>query len=105
MIITRKTIWATTYLDTTGDSTADSLVFEGTSTTIYVGSSVYVNSGDTRKGKTYHWDGTNWIASQEKTKVNQYPLFELYDSNGVISLLKKYSCLAEALKRLVFFIP
>lgn len=33
-------------------------------------------------GKNLHWDGENWIQSQQKTKANQAPLFELYDLNG-----------------------
>lgn len=34
-------------------------------------------------GKDLHWDGVEWIISQQKTKVNQSPLFNLYDMNGV----------------------
>lgn len=37
----------------------------------------------TYAGKNLHWDGSNWIQSQQKTKANQAPLFELYDLNGV----------------------
>ncbi len=32
--------------------------------------------------KNLHWDGASWIVGQNKTKVNQAPLFELYDLNG-----------------------
>ena len=35
----------------------------------------------TYAGKNLHWDGSNWLVSQLKTKVNQSPLFELYDLN------------------------
>ena len=37
----------------------------------------------TYKGETRHFDGDGWVISQTKTKVNQAPLFELYDSDGV----------------------
>jgi len=37
----------------------------------------------TYQGKNLHWDGSNWIAAQAKTSVNQAPLFELYDLNGL----------------------
>ena len=33
-------------------------------------------------GKNLNWDGANWVLSQNKGDVNQYPLFELYDLNG-----------------------
>lgn len=32
----------------------------------------------------YHFDGENWVVSQQKTKVCQSPLFNLYDKNGII---------------------
>jgi hypothetical protein len=39
--------------------------------------------GDTQQGITYRWDGVEWIESQQKTQVNQPPLFDLYDKNGM----------------------
>jgi hypothetical protein len=39
--------------------------------------------GETLQGITYRWDGVEWIESQQKTQVNQPPLFDLYDKNGV----------------------
>ena len=50
---------------------------------VVIGSSVYINKGTLGKGRSYHWDGDEWIASQTKTKINQYPIFELYDSEGI----------------------
>ena len=47
-----------------------------------VGECVLVRTGR-NKGKMYHFDGTRWILSQEKTAVNQPPLFDLYDENGI----------------------
>ena len=34
-----------------------------------------------RLNNCYHFDGKNWILSQQKTKVCQSPLFNLYDKN------------------------
>jgi hypothetical protein len=31
---------------------------------------------------TYRFDGTDWFGSQEKTQINQPPLFDLVDDNG-----------------------
>ena len=39
-----------------------------------------VNLG-TYSSNNLHWDGTNWVVSQNKTSINQSPLFELYDLN------------------------
>ena len=41
-----------------------------------------VMSGNTQQGKAYWFNGTNWISAQQKTKVNQAPLFDIFDSNG-----------------------
>ena len=41
-----------------------------------------VTSGSTLQGNSYWFDGTTWVASQQKTDVNQAPLFDVYDSNG-----------------------
>jgi len=52
---------------------------------------VVVENGDTQGGKVYHFDGTDWILSQQKTKLNQEPLFDVYDTNGVsFSDITKY---------------
>lgn len=32
-------------------------------------------------GQMYHFDGYNWLKSQQKTKVNQSPMFDIFDPN------------------------
>jgi hypothetical protein len=44
--------------------------------------SVVVTSGATLQGKSYWFNGTTWISSQQKTGVNQAPLFDVFDSSG-----------------------
>jgi len=44
---------------------------------------VLVRRGTENAGLMYHFNGTNWVASQPKTEVNQAPLFDLFDTNGV----------------------
>ena len=39
--------------------------------------------GENRKGNSYWFDGVNWIAGQLKTTVNQPPLFDIFDKNGL----------------------
>ena len=43
---------------------------------------VLVRNGTKNAGKIYYYNGTDWKLTQEKTKVNQAPLFELYDNSG-----------------------
>ena len=45
--------------------------------------------GTTLTGVSYNFNGTNWVATQQKTAVNQPPLFDIYDSNGY-SLANQY---------------
>jgi hypothetical protein len=40
-------------------------------------------SGNTQQGLSFYYDGVNWIAAQQKTKINQAPLFDVYDVDGV----------------------
>jgi hypothetical protein len=40
-------------------------------------------NGLTQQGISYYWDGVNWLQAQQKVSVNQPPLFDIYDSNGV----------------------
>ncbi len=48
-----------------------------------LGQCVLVRRGNINKGKMYHFNGTDWVLSQEKTSVNQAPLFDAYDENKV----------------------
>lgn len=45
------------------------------------GESVFVKSGLENSGSAYYFDGTLWYKAQNKTKVNQTPLFDLFDKN------------------------
>ena len=46
------------------------------------GNTVVVLEGNNNKGKTYRFDGTSWVEAQQKTKVQQAPLFDLFNSEG-----------------------
>lgn len=48
-----------------------------------VGQGVLVKRGKLNSGLMFHFDGTNWLKSQVKTKVNQPPLFDIFDNDGV----------------------
>ena len=44
--------------------------------------SVVVTRGDKHSGTNWWYNGTSWIFGQQKTSLNQPPLFNLYDENG-----------------------
>ena len=63
------------------NNTQISLV-EETDTTPVVNENVFVKFGNTNGGKFYSYNGTSWNASQQKTAINQQPLFDMFDKNG-----------------------
>jgi hypothetical protein len=46
-------------------------------------SQIVVTRGFTNQGLSFHFDGLNWNASQQKTNLNQAPLFDIFDENGI----------------------
>jgi len=40
-------------------------------------------SGNTLTGESFYYTGEEWISAQQKTAVNQAPLFDVYDSNSI----------------------
>jgi len=52
-----------------------------TGTSVTAGTNILALDGG-NAGNSYHFDGTNWHTSQEKTVINQAPLFDLVDING-----------------------
>lgn len=49
---------------------------------ILPGNNLVVMQG-THKGVEYFFDGTNWNQGQQKTSINQAPLFDIFDTSGV----------------------
>ncbi len=47
------------------------------------GESVFVELGTKSQGKTFYYNSvqSSWVTGQQKTKLNQQPLFNLYDDN------------------------
>ena len=44
---------------------------------------IVIVNGTTNKGYNYYYNGNSWVNSQTKTTVNQAPLFDVYDTNGI----------------------
>ena len=51
--------------------------------TVLVNDAVVCLSGNVQQGKSYWYDGVVWTSAQQKTKNNQAPLFDVYDSTGI----------------------
>ena len=51
----------------------------------FTGASIVTANGKTYKGASWHWDDSNskWILSQQKSTLNQAPVFDLFDENGI----------------------
>lgn len=48
------------------------------------GESLIVSNGSAvNKGRMFHFNGDTWVRSQSKTKINQSPLFDLYDNDDI----------------------
>jgi len=50
--------------------------------TVLFDQTVVCLSGVKQQGLSYYFDGVDWIQAQEKSKVNQPPLFDVYDLQG-----------------------
>ena len=48
-----------------------------------VGASVNIQRGLENAGYNWWFNGTTWVYAQQKTKLNQFPLFDLFDENGI----------------------
>ena len=56
---------------------------EATDGAVEVDESTVCIDGDTSAGLTFWYDGVDWIEAQQKTSVQQAPLFDVYDIDGV----------------------
>lgn len=50
---------------------------------INVNDQIVTINGTTNKGYNYYYDVNGWVNSQTKTTVNQAPLFDIFDNNGI----------------------
>lgn len=54
-----------------------------TDSTVLADQTVVCLSGIQQQGKSYYYDGVEWLLAQQKTETNQPPLFNVYDVDGV----------------------
>jgi len=70
---------------TAGDSTQVINLTEASDSTPANDDSIFIEFGTTNQGKTFRYDSAteSFIEAQEKTGVNQQPLFALFDDEHV----------------------
>ena len=55
------------------------------------GDALLIVRGNNNQGLNYYFDGANWVSAQNKTSINNSPIWDIYDSDGVIfNDLSKY---------------
>jgi len=81
--LVRSKIYVANFVDA-GDSTVLSLTLnEDSNGTALDRDTVFVKGGVNNKGRSYYFDAatSNWRTTQQKTTLNQQPLFNMYDNN------------------------
>jgi hypothetical protein len=49
---------------------------------VLIDQTVVCLSGVSQQGKSYWFNGATWVLAQQKTSINQPPLFDVFDQNG-----------------------
>jgi hypothetical protein len=70
---------ANVYVATVANASLSNAISLSVSTTLSKGDTVFVSSGSSEIGKEYHYNTNGLKQSQIKSKLNQAPLFNLYD--------------------------
>src|SRR6056300_1042976 len=80
--IVRNKIYNVSFV-TAGDSTQKIALTEATDATPADKDSVFIEFGTINQGKTFYYDGDTeaWTEAQQKTGVNQQPLFGMWDND------------------------
>ena len=81
----RNTVYEVQFINPDGDINSPDIInlvpaFRGEA---QIGDLVVSLSGVTQQGKSFWYDGVDWVPAQDKTSVNQAPLFDVFDANGV----------------------
>ena len=79
----RNRIYEVQFIDTTGSGVKVIDLIPVENAQALVNQTVVCLSGNTQQGKSYWFDGAEWHEAQEKTGVNQPPLFDIFDANGI----------------------
>ena len=79
----RNKIYVSRLTSITGTSTPVITLTEVENGLVLPEEGVFAFKGYNNQGKDFYFDGTNWIEAQQKTTVNQPPLFDIVDYNNI----------------------
>jgi hypothetical protein len=81
---TEYKIYVVDIVATSPNSQPQIVLIEAEDTNVLVDQQVVITRGFNNQGKTFYFDGmAGWLQSQQKVTVNQAPLFDIFDENGI----------------------
>ena len=80
---TKHKIYIVDIVATTAGSTPEIVLIEAEDTNVEVDQQVVITRGFNEQGKTFYFDGIEWLQAQQKVTVNQAPLFDVFDDNNI----------------------
>jgi len=78
----KNKIYQVSFIEPAGDSTSEVILLSEVEE-VLPDNTVLSLFGNTTQGKTYWYNGLSWIAAQQKNAVNQAPLFDVFDLDGI----------------------
>lgn len=81
---TKNKIWQVTFIDQDANINSAKIIHlvATSDSTVVENETVAVFSGVNNAGKTFWYDGNDWVQGQIKTSLNQAPLFDVFDNDG-----------------------
>ena len=81
----RNTVYQAQFIvpDTVAPLIPEPVIYLQPVQTVLVDQTVVSLDGVVEQGISYRYDGVEWIKTQQKISVNQPPLFDVYDANGI----------------------
>ena len=80
---TKHKIYIVDIVVTTTGGNPEIVLIEAEDTNVETDQQVVITRGYTEQGKTFYFDGIEWKQAQQKVTVNQAPLFDIFDKNGI----------------------
>jgi hypothetical protein len=82
-IAVRNKIYVSNFSTVVDNATPVITLVESQDGNILPNDMVVIYRGYNSTGKSYYFDGINWLEAQQKTTVNQPPLFDVFDKDGI----------------------
>jgi hypothetical protein len=87
---TKHKIYVVDIVVTTLGGSPEIVLIETEDTNVEVDQQVVITRGYTEQGKTFYFDGIEWLQAQQKVTVNQAPLFDIFDDRERFGIRFKY---------------